>query len=410
MTSMEHAPLPLPLAGVKVMDLTWAVAGPLIGKYLAMFGATVIKVESRKRPDSSRMSGPFRDGRHGMNRAGGFTTLNASKQSIGLRLDLPESRPVIDRLVGWADLVIENYTPGVIERMGLDYASLEAINPRVILVSTSMQGRSGPRATHPGFGASLQALSGLDFMSGFPDGDFGAPTAVLPDYFGPWLALTSILEALEDREETGHGARLEVSQFEAALEVLAPALIASSRGEPQFRNGNRSASACPQGIFPAAGGRWIALSVTGDPEWQSCCGVLGLPALGADVALRTEHGRRAREAELEAAIGAATEPHDADALATALQEAGVAAYPVASGLDVVNDPQLAARGHWTMVQHPVVGEVPVDGPSYLLDGLRPHIEPGPLYGAQTRSVLTEYLGFSEEQLEAFAAAGAVQFE
>lgn len=399
---------PLPLAGVKVMDLTWAIAGPLIGKNMALFGATVIKIESRKRPDSGRMSGPMKDGRVGLNRSGNFTHINASKLSLSLRLDLPASRPVVERLVRWADVVTENYTPGVIERQGLGYETLKALNPGVILVSTSMQGRSGPRATHPGFGSSLQALSGLDYLSGHAGSDFGAPTAVLPDFFGPWFSLASIVAALEERERTGKGTWLEISQFEATLQVLAPQLIAASRGEPQERHGNHSPEACPQGVFPTRDGRWLAVTVTGDEQWARCAAVLGL---APDARFATHEGRQAHESEIEEAIAAATRARRAVELATRLQEAGVAAYPVAAtGADLLDDPQLNARGHWAVRPHPVVGPVPIGAPAFHFSAFEPSIAAGPVYGAQTRETLSDLLGFSAAEIDALAEAGAVQFQ
>jgi len=237
------------LAGVKVVEFGAYAAGPCISKYLANFGARVIHVESRQRPDGFRLQyPPFKDGQVGLNRSGCFAFFNDSKHGVTLDLKNPEGLRLANRLIEWSDIVIENMRPGVMARLALDYESVHARKPDLIMLSTSNMGQTGPHATHPGFGSQLSSLSGFTHLIGEPDG---------PPYFlyGPYIDFVAVafggiavLAALDHRRRTGEGAYIDLSQFETGVQFISSAMLDySANGVITNRNGNRDAAAAPHG-------------------------------------------------------------------------------------------------------------------------------------------------------------------
>lgn len=414
---MAHtAPSELPLAGIKVLDFSWLLVGPITTKYLAMFGAEVIKVESRRRVDAARMSGPFIGNKPGIDKSGMFANHNLSKRSVALNLNTPRGIELARRLVLWADIVIENFSPGVIDRLGLGYADLAAIKPSIIMLSASMQGATGPRASHPGIGNNLQALAGLDHLTGHPDDPPSGPTQVLPNFIGPWFALIALLCALEHRDRTGQGQYIDFSQYEAILHLVAPACMDYTvNGHLWTRQGNRAADAAPHGVYrcrpdegyPHADERWIAIACFDDQQWRALCTVLRAPELADDARFHTLSARKQHESALDEVVEEHTREWEAGALMRALQAAGVPAGAVHNGRDLLTDPQLAARGHFHRLAHPVVGELPFDGPAFRLSASQPRIERAPLFSEHSRSVYRDILRLSEDEIRELEAEGVI---
>ena len=300
----------LPLAGMRVVDFSWAVAGPVTTKLLALFGAEVIKIESRVRIDGGRLGTPFLEGKPGINKSGYFANHNTSKRSIRLDLSKPEAKEIAKRLAAVADVVAESFSAGVIERQGLGYEELCKVKADLVMISLTMQGQTGPFASHVGFGRTLAGLAGFDHLTGWPASNPAGPNQPYTDLVVPWFAASAVVSALRRRDRTGQGQYLDLSQLEAALHFLAPSLLDyTANGNVQERAGNRVPGAAPHGVFPCAGDdRWVAVAVNCDAEWRSLCAAMGQESLADDPRFATLLARKEHEDALEAIVAAWTEP------------------------------------------------------------------------------------------------------
>jgi crotonobetainyl-CoA:carnitine CoA-transferase CaiB-like acyl-CoA transferase len=399
----------LPFDGIRVLDFSWAVVGPVTTKYLAMFGADVVKVEFRGRPDAIRMTGPYPTGKPGMNNSSLFSSINAGKRSIGIDMNHPEARKVLHRLAAKADVICENFTPGTAERHGYSYETFRRMRSDTIMMSLSMQGQTGCRASQPGFGNHLQAMSGIDSLTGFPDGPPHGPNQVLPDFIGPWISLAAVAAALEHRRRTGEGQYIDISQFEAIMLYLQPRLIEFAiSGSPPERAGNTSPLASPHGVYPVMGDdQWIALAVHADSEWRRLHGLLPSPLQERYPAALTTAQRIERRNELDRMLAQWTAEQEAEALVSKLQELKIAAYTVSDGLQLIADPQLAFRDHFRMAEHRKLGPQIVDAPAFRIDNIEPRIAAGPLYAHDTVDVLEEWLSIDPDELADLIASEAL---
>jgi len=385
----------LPLAGLRVLDLSWAIAGPTITRTLADYGATVVRVEGAAHPDPCRTTRPFLSGRFGSERSAIFHTMNAGKLQLGLDLAKPEARRVILDLARWADVFVESFAPGVIARLGFDHPTLARENPRLIYLSTSLLGQNGPHAKLAGFGNLGAALAGIWELVGWPDRAPSGPFAAYTDYIAPRFSLCTLLAALEHRRRTGEGQLIDVSQVEAALQFVAPVIAeASETGREVTRAGNADARFALHGVFPAAGdGRWIAIAARSEEEWRNAARVLDCEA----------------EAPNEKLVADATSRHDAHALAQRLQAAGVPAHAVQSSAELDADPQLAAREHFVPVEHPTEGASWIEASRIALSRTPARVPTvAPALGADNDFVLRRVLGYDDERIEALALSGALQ--
>ena len=260
-----------PLDGLKVLDFCWVVAGPMVTKTLAEYGATVVRVESSKRPEVLRWAAPFKDGVEGINRSGYFANYNTDKYGVTIDMRHPRAKDLILRAVAWAGLVTENFTPGTMERWGLGYDELRQANPEIIMFSTSMLGRGGPMESQPGFGPVLSSLAGLTHITGWPDRDPVNPYGTYTDFIVPKFAVAAIVSALDYRRRTGKGLHLDMSQLEASIHFSAPFVLDYAvNGREQGRRGNRDPGAAPHGVYPCQGDdRWIAIACVSDQQWQA---------------------------------------------------------------------------------------------------------------------------------------------
>lgn len=374
------------LDDVRIAEFGGYAAGPHIGKLLGNFGATVVHVESRARPDGFRMQyPPYKDNKPGIDRGGCFAYFNDSK--LGVTLDLKNARGVelARRLVSTCDVVIENMRPGVMARIGLGYEALAAVRPGLVMLSTCNMGQSGPRADTPGFGSQLTALAGMCNLTGASEGPPMLLYGPYIDFIASTLGAAAVLAALERRRRTGAGAWLDISQYECGLQFLAGPLLDYHRdGRIAQRAGNADPDAVLHGAYPCADGTWLALSC-----WTEA-----------------ERGR------LDAAVAPQTladwlAARPARAAAEALQAAGVHAHAVSTVADLFTDPQLAARGQWRRRPHPVIGDQAYCFPAFDLAETPGEItRAAPTLGADNERVFGELLGLSAAELAEYAAAGA----
>ncbi|UVO54387.1 CoA transferase [Sphingomonas sp. SUN039] len=326
---------PGPLSGVRVLDFAWALVGSITTKTLGDLGADVVKIESRTRPDLARL-----DVQVSVSQPGNwddkpwFAHLNTSKRSVSLDLKQPDARRLIDPLIDWADVVVENFSPGTMAKLGLDYDSLAARNPGIVMVSGSVFGQTGPMAKEWGVDGTGGALSGRTFLTGWPDRDPVIPGAVpYGDVIVPYAMAAGVAAALQHRRETGRGCHIDASMYEISVQQMRDALVAAKRGERPARTGNADAHAVLQDVFPALGeDRWIAISLFDGTDKSRLDAVTG-----GDIATWT----------------ATREDHAAVA---ELQAAGIAAGVVQDAGDMIDhDAQLRGRGALVQLDHAVLG-------------------------------------------------------
>ena len=400
-----------PLAALKVLDFCWVVAGPMITKYLAEYGATVVRVESAKRPEVLRKAAPFPNGIEGINRSGYFGNYNANKYGVTIDMRHPRARELAARMARWADLVTENFTPGTMESWGLGYEDLKQANPRIVMFSTSMLGRGGPLERQPGFGPVLSSQVGLTHITGWPDRDPVNPYGAYTDFIVPRFAVPAILAALDYSRRTGKGAHLDVSQLEASVHFSAPFILdCAVNGREQSRMGNRHPWAAPHGIYPCEGDeRWIAIACFSDQEWQALSRIIEPEGGAGAERFSTVLGRKALEDELDEALGRWTAGWEARRLMETLQSAGVPAGVVNDSRDLFEDPQLKHRGHFQFLEHPEMGRYPTERSEFDLSRTPGSLErPAPTMGQHTEHVLRQIIGLSEEEYRSLEDDGVLE--
>lgn len=397
-----------PLSHLTVLDLSWVVAGPMIGRCMADFGARVIRVESATKPEVARLTGPFPGGVRDLNKSGLYDNCNAGKLGLSLDMGHDAARDIVRKLAAGADVLVESFAPGQMDRWGLGYEVLSADNPGLVMLSTSLMGQSGPWRALAGFGNIGAAMSGLQALAGRPGADPAGPYGPYTDFVAPRLALPVLLAALEDRRRTGRGRFLDISQAEAGLQFVAEIFADhSAMGRTPQSCGNRDALLVPNGVYPCRAGEgdtaWIALGIPDDAAWTALAGVTGI----SDPALATRAGRQAAEEAIDAQLADWCRTRDASEVEALLQARGIPAHVVASADDLAADPQLAAWGHFLRLDRP-------DGTPSWIEACRFALSatPGvparaaPHYGRDTETVLRD-AGMSAGDLAALAAAGTL---
>jgi crotonobetainyl-CoA:carnitine CoA-transferase CaiB-like acyl-CoA transferase len=406
----DDTPAAMPLgawSGVKILELGSGAAGPIATRYFAEHGATVIRIESRSRPDFLRTYALGPNNPHGLEGSTMFDGLNCGKQSVALNLKHPDAVALAKRLVSWADAVAENFAPRAMKGFGLDYETLAAENPGLVMLSTCLNGQTGPHRDYPGFGGQGAALSGFNFLTGWPDRAPVGPHGTITDSLSPRYGAAVLAAALLRKRRTGQGCHLDLSQVEAAVFSLAPWIteyVAHNRIVE--RMGNRSLTTAPHGVYPAAGDdRWIVVAAHDDAMWARLAAVIGVD----DPALSTAAQRLARVDDVDGFVAAWTRTRPALEAAELLQAAGVEAIPVADFGDVHDDPQLTGRGHFQPLDHPVLGPGLYEHSAFRING-RPakYDRPGPTIGQHNVDVLCGILGLSESEVAALQSSGAVE--
>jgi crotonobetainyl-CoA:carnitine CoA-transferase CaiB-like acyl-CoA transferase len=391
------------LSGLRVVDFGWVLAAPIGTRLLASFGAEVIRVESSGRPDSMRsQSGP--DGKPHPELGGLFNSVNAGKKSFTVDLGKAAGIALVKELIATADIVVNNFRPGVMERMGLGYDTLRALKPDVILLNLPGAHRNGPWARHPSTGNILMAASGFNMLTGFPGERPRGIGVAYPDFTSPHLLVATILAAVRQRTVTGRGQELHLTQLSSLLSLLGCEWMEyKAAGRQPPRNANRSPNYCPHGIYPATHASdshldaWVAIAVSGDAEWASLCRAMERPDLVADPRFASHPARKANEDALDALLWEWTKSRDKWAVATQLQEAGIAAAPVEHLRDMLeNDPQLP--GHYQEIRQPQAPDVAIviDREAARWVGHELTLQRAPALGEHNGYVVQEILGRSDE--------------
>ena len=392
----------MPLAGVKVLDFMWAMAGPAASRVLADYGAEIIRVESANKIDVARTLQPFRDDETDPENSGLWNNMNAGKQGLTLDMSRPGAIDVIWDLIDWADVVLESFSPKAMANWGIDYERMAEHRPDIIMASSCLMGQTGPLAMLAGFGTMAAAISGFFYPVGWtdraPSGPFGAYT----DYTSPRWLVAAVMGALEHRRETGQGQYIDLSQAESALHLLAPALLDTTLNDRIWeRDGNRDLVFAPHGTYPTEGeDRWIVIACTDDASWGALAELMEQP----DLAPLDVTERHARHDELDQLIAAWTSDLDGAELMARLQEAGIPAHTVNNSPEFMADPQIVHRGHFVEVPHAKQGTTFVEATRFHLSRSPSVVRHGgPTFGEHTFDVLTETLGYDGDRIADLAA-------
>jgi crotonobetainyl-CoA:carnitine CoA-transferase CaiB-like acyl-CoA transferase len=410
---------PKALGQLRICDFTGQLAGAGATKWLAAFGAEVIRIEDPVKQgtwDILRMLPPFVDERRGVDFGGGFNNHNVEKHGITLNLRTEKGRELLYEIVKRSDVVAENFAAGVLAKMGLSYERMKQLRPDIIYVSNCGFGHRGPYASFKTWGPIVQAVSGLTFTSGLPDREPAGWGYSYMDHTGACYMAIAILLALLHRQRTGEGQWVDLSCTDAGLTLHGPALLDwSVNGRPLRRPGsphsNRSEqpARAPHGIYPAAGDdEWVAIACRSDAEWQALAGVVGEPwAQGPRFAALA--GRLAAQDELDARLAGWTRGREKAATVAALAAAGVPAAPVAKPAERIDgDPATSGFGLWPTVRHSKMGDVRVDGlPVHFSKTDWELRRGGPCLGEHTEAVLGRLLGLSPDDVAKLRAEGVV---
>ncbi len=405
---MESSKEETALEGVKVVDFTQSIAGPLTGKTLADFGAEVVKIETHTRLDLTRTGSPFK-GKPNPDSSTYFAIYNSGKYGISINLREPKGKEIALKLISWGDIVCENFSPGVMARLGLDYDSVKKIKPDIIYWSNSMMGQYGPLSKYRGFGAQAVALSGVTHISGWPDRSPAPPYGAYTDFISPYFGVAVIMAAMDYRRRTGKGVYFDQSQCEAALQLLAPPLMDYwVNGTVLERNGNRLGYAAPHGVYKCKGDeRWVAIGIFSNQEWSAFKEVIGNLDWTADSKFETLTERKKNENELDRLIEQWTVNHTPEQIEILLQSAGICASVVQNGGDLFEDPQLKHREHVQYLEHSFMGRHAYDAPSARFSKTPFKMGPSPCLGEHNQYVLSELLGLSSDEIEELLLEGII---
>ena len=389
------------LAGYRVLDFGWVLAGALPGMVLADMGAEVIKVETRQRLDYMRMGRPIVGDQPDPEQNPMFHNVNRGKLSVTLNISEPDAVELAKRLVSRCDVVIENYSPGVMDRLGLGYETLRGIKPDIIMASISSTGQEGPLRDLRAYAPSIGSLSGLDSTMGYEGGGPLGLKHAFGDICGALHAVFAIVSALYNRKRTGQGQYIDVSMLRATVVTQGVGLMEHALTGRSLRpTGNYDPTMAPYGNYPCAGeDKWVSIAIASESEWRSLVDAMGNPAWAGDDRFRSRYRRQRHRRELDALLSQWTAQHGPDALTDLLQQHGVAAAPVLSAEERLFHPHFMERGLYNDIDHPSLGAEPIFnlmwGLSKTPSSVRRH---APLMGEHNRQVLCRTLGLSEGEL------------
>jgi len=406
-----------PLEGVRALDLTVAVAGPVAAHLLSDLGADVIRIDPPfARPaahlDIAPVAGDAPPGaaERPYDRIVSYNDLHRGKRGITLDLSQPGGRDAALRLAAACDVVLENMSPRVLPSLGLGYEVLRAANPAVIVVSMPAFGLSGPWRDRVSFGPGIDAMSGLASLTGYPDrGPMNAANYFCDHNAGALAALATVT-ALRQRDRTGAGQHVELSMLEGEMQLIGDALIdAAMNSHVPQRAGSAHPSMSPHGVYPCAGeDRWIAIACEDDAQWRALCAAIAAPALTTDARYADVVSRVRNREEVDAVVAAWTRDRDASAAAEQLQAAGVAAAPVLDVASLFEDPQLRHRAWIQWVRHEDIGPAPHTSAAFTLSATAFRIaRRAPRFGEHNDDVLRGLLGYDDAQMDALRAARVI---
>ncbi|MFE4592892.1 CaiB/BaiF CoA transferase family protein [Streptomyces laurentii] len=396
------APTP-PLSGLRVLDLATLFAGPLAATLLGDFGADVVKIEHPRKPDPSRGHGPAKDG-VGL----WWKVLGRNKRTMTLDLSTPGGRDTLLRLAAGADVIVENFRPGTLERWGLGWEELSAVNPRLVLARVTGFGQFGPYSHRPGFGTLAEAMSGFAALTGEPDGPPALPPFGLADSVAALATAYAVTTALAARTRTGRGQVVDLALIEPMLSVIGPhPLWYDQLGYVQPRTGNRSRNNAPRNTYRTVDGSWVAVSTSAQSIAERVLRLVGRPELTDEPWFADGTGRAAHADILDEAVGSWIARRTRDEVLAAFEKAEAAIAPVYDVRDVLDDPQYRALGTVTEVPDPELGPIRMQNVLFRLSDTPGAIRwAGRPHGADTTDLLTE-LGLGPAKIDTLRAEGAV---
>ncbi|MEV4619193.1 CoA transferase [Asanoa sp. NPDC049573] len=394
---------PLPLDGVKVVETATLFAGPLAAAFLGDFGADVVKVEHPRRPDPARGHGPGKDG-IGL----WWKVLARNKRTVTLDLSHPEGASVLRRLLAGADVLVENFRPGTLERWGLGPADLHAVNPGLVVARVTGFGQSGPYARRPGFGTLAEAMSGFAAATGEPDGPPTLPPFGLADSVAALAAAYAVMLALRAREMTGRGQVVDLAIIEPIMAMLGPQITWYDQlGYVQPRLGNRSSNNAPRNAYRCADGAWVAVSTSAQSIAERVVRLVGRPELVAEPWFGSGAGRAAHADELDGAVAAWVGARTRAQVVAAFEGAAAAVAPVYDVRDVLDDPQFRARGTAVTVPDDDLGPLRMQNVPFQLSATPGRIRHAGRHHGQDTDAVLGALGLSPAEIAALRSAGAV---
>lgn len=396
------------LAGIVVCDFSWVGAGPISTNVLGQCGAEIIKIESKKRPDILRMGGPFKDGiADGMERSGYFSNRNPNKKGIALNMGQPKARDVAVRLIRKSDIIINNFRVGQMEKWNLGWEDVSKINPGIIYVTMSLQGTDGPHKSYMGYGVNLNALCGLTERSAFPgEAPFGTGTNYTDHVMVPTHTLFGIMAALLQREKTGLGQTIAVTQLGAAICMKPTDVMAyAANGDILEPLGFGDADMAPHGVYTTLGYRkWIAIAVANEEEWGALKRVMGYPSWAKDKKFSSLSQRKKNENELNAHMEKWTKWQYAEDIHSLLIDSGIRAGIVNDARGAIEDKHLRARKFWAYLDHPVVGITLYNRAPIVFSKTPIQMKTSaPLLGQHTKEVLSNFLEYTEVEINQLVA-------
>lgn len=401
----------LPLSNIRIANFGWVWAGPVTGQTLGFLGADVVKIESQTRIDLTRTLPPFAQGQAGPNRSLSNHACWAGNGSITLNLKKPEAVELAKEFIAGCDAVVENFGPGVMDKMGLGYAELIKVKPDIVLFSMPAAGQYGALKNVRTYGMSLTSLTGVDSLTGYAD---GAPVPFENAFADPYngiLGAFAVLTALTYRDRTGKGQHIDHSQQEAVMQMAGPAFMDYEiNGNIAGPLGNRHPLAvnAPHGVFPCAGDdRWISIAVTTDDEWDALTAAMGRPPWTSEGDFASRKARLANIDALHAKIAQWTADHNDRSLADTLQAAGVAAAPVLNVGDLLEDPHYRERKTFIEVDHPLGFKETIYGAYVKTSRTEASIKPGPWMGQDNERVFKEILGMDADRFDRLVAAEVI---
>jgi benzylsuccinate CoA-transferase BbsF subunit len=385
--------------GIRAVVFAFLGVGPHSVKYLAEYGAEVIKIESRLRPDPMRSVAPFKDNIPGVERSQMYSKIDNNSRSITLNLKHPKGIGIAKQLAAKSDIVIDGWTPDTLAKMGLGYEDLRKIKPDVIMLSTCMQGQTGPAARHPGHGVTLSSLAGFNFITGWPDRAPSGISGPFTDVVGVLYSALALQAALEYRRRTGQGQYLDISQYECAVQFSGPRILDYCvNGRELNRRGNSCPYSAPHGVYRCRGeDRWCAIAVFSDEEWQSFCEGLGSPLWTREPRFATVLSRVNNSAELDKLVEGWTVNHSPEEIMLLLQNAGVAAGVVQNGKDLWEDPQLKHRNSICELEHPEIGTAVCQRVAVSLPEVPYELRRAPILGEHTEDICRRVLDMTDEE-------------
>lgn len=400
-------PVGRPLEGIRVANFGWVWAGPIVGQTLAFLGAEVYKIESRARIDMARTLPPFAEGIRDADRSLSQHACWAGNGSVTLNLKEPRAVALAHELIAQCDVVVENFGPGIMDKLGLGHADLLVSRPDLVMLSMSAAGQFGPLRGLRTYGLSLASITGLDSVTGYLDGPPMPMENAFSDPYNGILAAFAVIVALAYRDRTGKGQHIDYSQQEAVMQMVGPAFmdyVMNQRAGGPLGNRHPLAAAAPHGVFPCAGDdRWISIAVFDDTAWRGLVTAMDDPAWASTPELATHRARLDNIGDLHERVAAWTAAFESRGLAELLQSHGVAAAPVNSVADLLDDPQYRARGTFVEVSHPLGFDEMIYGAYVKTSVSDASVPPGPCIGQDNDRVFLDLLGMPEERYRRLVA-------